>query len=834
MKSNLIYLLDDDQGIISDAIRGFFASIIRFIYNWIGSLTDAMYRFANNDYLGLGNYAEEFAVKIFNILIIFMIFKLTLTFLNYLVNPDAFADSNKGIQNVIKRIIISFVLLVSINPIFDTLFDIQQNIIDEDVVENLMLGSDSDKIYVTSEGLKIYLTQISSYCDEYESTKRIITFSKGDHLALLTLKPFVQPVNEDVGDFPERQKKLKDAGYCGTDVDSLDGLAYVDTSAFAMSQSFDGIKSASGLLKWSIYNGATGKGIKNGFEANYYIIDFNYFIALIVGIVVSLLLITFCFDIVIRGFTLMLLQILAPIPIISYVSPGGKSADMLPNWGKKIVSTWASLFVRIIALDFGLSIISAICESGGIGDDSMGLLMKIVIILGALMFAKKLPQLLEELFPGLKLGGMELNPFKRISKDALGGNLMLGAGAAIGGAALSGITNGVQRSIETGQNVNQAQGFRNKLRAFGSGVGRTFGSAFAGATRGGLNSFNRTRKDGNIFGGMWNGYQTAMYSKLLREENRRKGMTAGDVVLADMARWTGNLTEGQKEQILAEQQDQQIAQHEQILSQRKQFNSDRQAQLNNEKRALADDRRILAEEKHRRLEPFENYQRVATSLKSRLDYLVDEDSEVKEAKAMLERANGSGNESDIAAAQDILREAKKTAYSKHFNDPSDRMMSQLKNNLKSLRESNIELQSEEFNYIKDGGFNKDVMTNITTQTQLISEDFKARESEFTVRDRVIEGQQNAIDEYQRTEIEQYQRNNIDNVKNSKAYKDAHQKDSPAKTANAQSFNREPQKPGQMFSAGLPPQANIGQQSFYNGLGGGPGNGTPPPPPGGQS
>lgn len=547
MGQNLIYLLDD-QGIISDAIRGFFAAIIRFIYGWIGSLADAMYRFANNDYLGLGSYAEDFAGKIFNILIIFMIFKLTITFLNYLVNPDAFNDNNKGIQNVIKRIIICFALLISINPIFKVLFDVQQNLIDDSVVENLMLGSDSDKIFVTDEGLRIYFTQISPYCDEYEPNKRIITFSKGDHLALLTLKPFMQPVSEDVGDFAERQEKIKDSGYCGTDVDSLDGIAYVDTSEFAMSQSFDGIKSATGLLKWDIYNGATGKGIiKNGFEANYYIIDFNYFIALIVGIVVSLILITFCFDIIIRAFTLMLLQILAPIPIISYVSPGGKSADMLPTWGKKLMSTWASLFIRIIALDFALSIISAICESGGIGDDSMGLLMKIVIILGALMFAKKLPQLLEELFPGLKLEGLKLNPFKRISEDAVGGKAVLGAGAAIGAAGLSagantitGVGRAFNRNTWRDKNGNVTAG--SVLR----GLGNTIGSPFAGAASAGRRAFMKTSRDGRIFNGLTQGHLEAQFAKQQREDLSRKGSTMGGRLAADVNRWIGRENAAQR------------------------------------------------------------------------------------------------------------------------------------------------------------------------------------------------------------------------------------------------------------------------------------------------
>ena len=155
---------------------------------------------------------------------------------------------------------------------------------------------------------------------------------------------------------------------------------------------------------------------------------------------------------------------------------------------------------------------------------------------------ERIIQLLEELIPGLKLGGMELNPFKRISKDALGGNMLLGAGAGLAAAGMSGLTNGIQRAGQTIGNVKRAEGARGKLGAAVSGLGRTAGSTITGATRGGLNAFGRTSKDGKIFSGAWNGYQTSMFSKKLREDNLRKAGLEGANVLERAKFGIGSMT----------------------------------------------------------------------------------------------------------------------------------------------------------------------------------------------------------------------------------------------------------------------------------------------------
>ena len=283
---------------------------------------------------------------------------------------------------------------------------------------------------------------------------------------------------------------------------------------------------------------------------------------------------SFIFDVVIRALTLFLYQIIAPIPIISNMSPNKKDSDALMNWVKKTLGCWASLFIRIALLNLVIYFVEVTRNStlGDIGEN--GLIAQMFILIGSLMFAKKLPKLIEEIIPALKLeGGFQLNTFKRIGQDALGGNLILGATAGVAAGTLAAGTNLATRSLQSTRDEN------GKLVRFGnwkdkdgnvtrssvtSGLLKTAGSTVAGGASGMFNAFNRTRKDGKVVGGMWSGYQTAMFAKLQREDNLRKAGVdqhdfgdrvkfAGESVLADVSRYVGVLNAGQEEYLIQSQ-----------------------------------------------------------------------------------------------------------------------------------------------------------------------------------------------------------------------------------------------------------------------------------------
>lgn len=136
------------------------------------------------------------------------------------------------------------------------------------------------------------------------------------------------------------------------------------------------------------------------------------------------------------------------------------------------------------------------------------------------MFAKQLPQLLEQLIPGMKMGKMQLNPFKKIADEALGGKLV--TGAAVGAAAMGarGLSQAGSNLYAFGRNrhnlkkgiaeaeakgdYDKAEKLERQLKKnnFGRAVGTTFGGFAGGATRGLKSGYNTGKSgSGNIFKG---------------------------------------------------------------------------------------------------------------------------------------------------------------------------------------------------------------------------------------------------------------------------------------------------------------------------------------------
>ena len=816
--SNFFLFLDeqaDNQNAAMDLIRLVFGVVSRFVYDFVAKLVDILYHIAlvlNVNGEGFTGFITKLTDRLFVIILIYMIFRGKITMLNYIVDPESFQDKAKCGAAFIKRIIISIVLLISINPIFNFIGTLQNDIIDSEIITNVFTSEKNDKV-LEFDGTKYYFLSMSEEC---YSNYLVATTSKGDRFSLELLKPFMQPApgaNMDT---------LVSLGYCGADTAYLDqeSIQYIESETDALTQngilSVNEKKTAKDFLGPSLYNSHHG----TTWPTEEYNLDFNFFMCLIAGIVVFLILISFTFDVVIRAFNLIVLKVLAPIPIIAYMSPKGKESEMLGIWIKKVITTWASLFIRLIALEFALSVISIICDGDVLPSNSLGLIESVLVICGALMFAKKLPQLLEEIIPGFKLsGGFELNPFKRISKDALGGNMILGAAAGAGAMALGAATNFGQRAVQGVNEMSKATNTREALRSVFGGAARTVGSTVAGGARAGINAFNRTRKDGNLFGGLSKGYQTSMFSKKLREDNLRKvGILNDDgtyadgkgfmdsvrfgmaSVGADVARYAGVMNAGQREILDAAAQDKEV--------QRMQ-------------KALADQKRHDAEAKANELKPYELYTEQAVKIKNRLKAIVDNDGRVKTAQADLEHAIATGTEADVAAAQRALQSTKRQVRISAFQNDEElvervRGLEQLQKQYKTQL-AGLNLYSRENGVIKDVDDN--ALSRAQYEQEKITNKYKGYEAQYAADERRIE-------EY----------------KNSEAFIRAHDENSMNKMGNASRINNEVEGPGVKPAPSGSSQAEITDEArFHLGrnanmasrartTGGSRTNPPPPPPP----
>ena len=239
-------------------------------------------------------------------------------------------------------------------------------------------------------------------------------------------------------------------------------------------------------------------------ENGKYVIEFDWLLSLLFGVVFLYLMFTYCIQVATRVIQLAYLQLIAPVPILSYISdPDGA----FQKWLKQCATTFLDLFIRLAIIYFIMAIIDdvisqfkqasgIIFDSTGIPTDDHGLLVivKIFIILGLLMFAKRVPELLKDLFPNFGGGAASLgfglkNPKKMLDDiPGLKGAATFGLGAAAGGIA--GMASGIKNGYGVRGKIAGAFGGFNRGIAGGA---KTKGNIFKNV-QGGMSSTRQARQ----------------------------------------------------------------------------------------------------------------------------------------------------------------------------------------------------------------------------------------------------------------------------------------------------------------------------------------------------
>lgn len=413
-----------EEGFVVDGIRAICATLDNFIYGWIiPMLYDFIMALAEvNPFKD--NAIEDFATRVYSLLALFMLFKISFSFITYIVNPEQMVDKTKGASNIIKNVIIVLILIIITPRAFSLLRETQSAILHDNVLPKFILGYGNDELrspksLVYYDGTKGYCTDSSNNID-YNGVINAAT--TGDYISLMIFRNFFNVDDDYFNQDPNTvRKSLIDNNFC----DQVNNVT------------------AKSFLHASLYNSAPE------FWDGTYVIDYWIIISTVVGVGVALMLLTICMDVAVRSIKLGFLQIISPIPIISYMDPNSGKSGMFKKWLTEVGKTWANLFIRLASLFFAVYAISqlefldlsniSIFSSDDVAKYSF--FIELFLIIGALMFAKQLPQLLETLIPGLKSSGsFQLNPFKNIRENALGGNFVAGAvtGAAAGSLATIG------------------------------------------------------------------------------------------------------------------------------------------------------------------------------------------------------------------------------------------------------------------------------------------------------------------------------------------------------------------------------------------------------------
>ena len=233
---------------------------------------------------------------------------------------------------------------------------------------------------------------------------------------------------------------------------------------------------------------------------------FNYlpFISFIVGVLVCYYFLVFAIELGIRMVKLLVLQILAPIPIIMSIDPTQK--DKLKKFGKLYSGIYLSVFIRIFTVYLAFAAISLIGNVlGNISETSSGTswLVHILLIIAIFKATKELPKLIEDAL-GMKLGlGDAGKGFGAVLKGTIAGTAGLVGGAIAGGitGGAGGALGGAFTGLTTG--VTKGAGAKNAVGVIGASTGAIkggFGMGARVAGAGGLGAFMVGGVE-NFFGG---------------------------------------------------------------------------------------------------------------------------------------------------------------------------------------------------------------------------------------------------------------------------------------------------------------------------------------------
>lgn len=233
---------------------------------------------------------------------------------------------------------------------------------------------------------------------------------------------------------------------------------------------------------------------------------FNYlpFISFIVGVLVCYYFLVFAIELGIRMVKLLVLQILAPIPIIMSIDP--TQNDKLKKFGKLYSGIYLSVFIRIFTVYLAFAAISLIGNIlGNISETSSGTswLVHILLIIAIFKATKELPKLIEDAL-GMKLGlGDAGKGFGAILKGTVAGTAGLVGGAIAGGitGGAGGALGGAFTGLTTG--VTKGAAAQNAVGVIGASTGAIkggFGMGARVAGAGGLGAFMVGGVE-NFFGG---------------------------------------------------------------------------------------------------------------------------------------------------------------------------------------------------------------------------------------------------------------------------------------------------------------------------------------------
>ena len=491
----------------AEGARSVARSIIFGLCEFIYDLIIKLYKFftlLSTSRLLANDLTAQIAQRVGLILGIIMLFRVLFSFVQIIIEPDTLTDKDKGVGSIIKKVIIVIVMLGISTYAFDLLYRVESKIIESQVIAKILLP-------------KVPTINGKPATQDFGGVLAEEAFH-----ASYSMKDIFDPENDNnvLESLSADDKQIVE-----------DCRTLENTFRYDLMNNGDfkfGRMCLTQAVTVSYQN--QGKTVSN-IE---YVMNFNILIAIVAGLGIAYFLFMYCIKVGMRMIQLLLLEIMSPMAIISYLSP--KKDNMFSKWGKLYFATYIDVFIRVMIINFAVFLITAIFGgtdnpveglgqsftfwSGSLGGLSSGekYFIILIMILAILSFAQRAPELLKQFLPEdvSKLG------FGASMKDMLGAQVL--AGAVVGGAIGS-----AGRFLQSGgqmiDDFKNAKGL-GKLGALAGGLGRmgtsTITGGIGGATRGG---YGGGTSKGGMIASIRAGQKAAADANLKAAQRRAQGIS---------------------------------------------------------------------------------------------------------------------------------------------------------------------------------------------------------------------------------------------------------------------------------------------------------------------
>lgn len=364
-------------------------------------------------------------------------FRLALVLVNAIIDPEKLNEKGKGLSNIFFRVV-GMIILLAVTPfLFQLSYDVQKRIVgadpDQNIIFKTLLG---DKANISGENAGKALQNIA--------ISSLITIDQNYLKA--DGKTCESEDDSDCGFVPLTCVSNGDGtctnqgGYIFGDECSWDNCQKAVAAYNEMYVNEN--MSPSELSKWA----GVSKTIKdeNGDKQEIYVYNYMFLITTFVGGFMTYIIISFAIDIAVRMFELLVLEVLSPLFIATFVDPKSAQSGPFKNWLNAVGKSYISLYIKLAILALLVLLVSIINQSKIFTAMSdLGGWVKIFAIVGLLIFAKKAPKWIGDII-GIKgddgLGGLSIG--KKLGAMALAGGL-----ATKAGRGLAGMTNSAKRGI---------------------------------------------------------------------------------------------------------------------------------------------------------------------------------------------------------------------------------------------------------------------------------------------------------------------------------------------------------------------------------------------------